>query len=214
MNTFKITIPLLFAVLGVLMPGCYTPRYPDDPAAPPRVETRVDFNDPVLNSRKILLFGAINQPAAEVVIQKLLYLDSQGHEPIDLFLQTPGGELKSAFAIEEIVKLIESPLNTYGLSECNSGGAMLLAAGTGKRRVFRGAVIILHGLAVSGDPPAEFIDQIQASYTDFWRNRARLPQSWLPLPFNSTHILSAEQALEYGIVDEIIDKPADHPTLR
>jgi len=186
-------ILFLFAAIGFFLQGCSTVRH-------------VDFSDPVLNSRKILLFGPIDQQTAEITIQKLLYLDSKGHEPIDLFLQTPGGELKSGFAIEETLRLIQSPVNTYALSECNSGGAVLLAAGTGKRRAFHGAVIVIHGLMVSGKPPDEFLDKIQNGYTDFWNKRARLPQAWLPLPFNSTHILSAEQALEYGIVDEVVNK--------
>ena len=207
MSTFKFTILFLIAALGVFVQGCSTsPQIHNSAEANPHVQARVDFNDPVLNSRKILLFGPIDQQAAEVTIQKLLFLDSKGHEPIELFLQTPAGEMKSAFAIEETIRLIQSPLNTYALSECNSGGAMLLAAGTGKRRAFHGAVIVVHGLAVSGKPPAGFVARIQDSYTEFWHKRARLPQSWLPLPFNSTHILSAEQALEYGIVDQVVDR--------
>ena len=97
-------------------------------------------------------------------------------------------------------------MNTYGLSECNSGGALLLAAGTGKRRAFHGAVIMVHGLKISGKPPPGFTERIQDAYTRFWRQRSRLPESWLPLPPGTEHILSAEQALEYGIVDEVIER--------
>jgi len=184
---------LLFAALGLFFQGCSTVK-------------QVNFSDPVLNSRKILLFGPIDQEAAKITIQKLLYLDGKGHAPIDLFLQTPGGEMKSSFAIEETMKLIQSPVNTYAMSECNSGGTVLLAAGTGKRRAFHGAVIVIHGLMFSGKPPDDFLDKIQTGYTEFWTEHARLPKSWLPLPFNTTHILSAEQALEYGIVDEVVNK--------
>ena len=169
----------------------------------------VDFTDPVLNSRKILLFGDIDQRTAEVAIQKLLFLDGKGHAPIDLYLETPGGKVKYAWAIMQVMHHIQSPVDTYALSECNSAGAMLLAAGTGKRRAFRGAVIVIHGLKVGagdGQPPVDFVTDIQKSYTEFWRERTRLPQEWLPLPFDSFRILTAEQALEYGIVDEVIDK--------
>jgi ATP-dependent protease ClpP protease subunit len=83
---------------------------------------------------------------------------------------------------------------------------VLLAAGTGKRRAFHGAVIIVHGLTFYGNPPAEYRERIQDAHTQFWRKRTRLPDSWLPLPFGIEHILSAEQALEYGIVDEIVDR--------
>jgi ATP-dependent Clp protease, protease subunit len=205
MRTFILLLPV--AVLGALLQGCSTPQQTTEPEkAISQADVRVDFTDPVLNSRQILLFGAIDQQAAELTIQKLLFLDGKSHDPIDLYLQTPGGDMKYAFAIEETMRLVHSPVNTYALSECNSGGAMLLAAGTGKRRAFHGAVIVVHGLVIRGKPPLGFVERIQDAYTDFWRKRSRLPQSWLPLPFGSERVLSAEQSLEYGIVDEIVDR--------
>ncbi|HEY5503875.1 MAG TPA: ATP-dependent Clp protease proteolytic subunit [Sedimentisphaerales bacterium] len=208
MRTFKFIVPFLLVSLGLLLPGCSTPQQSAKPEAAPQLDTRVDFNDPLLNSRKILLFGLIDQQTADVAIQKLLFLDSKGHDPIDLFLETPGGDMKYGWAIQQTIRLIHSPVNTYALSECNSSGAMLLAAGTGKRRTFHGAVIVIHGLqpGVAGDkPPAAYVADIQDSYTDFWHKSAKLPESWLPLPFGIFHILTAEQALKCGIVDEVID---------
>jgi ATP-dependent Clp protease protease subunit len=153
-----------------------------------------------------LLFGKIDQRMAELTIQKLFYLDGKSHEPIDLYLQSPGGETKSSQAIQRTMGLLQSPVNTYAMSECMSGGAMLLAGGTGKRRAFQGSVIVIHGITFGGNPPVEFKQRQQDVYTQFWRKRARLPEGWLPLPYGIQHVLSAEQALEYGIVDEIIDK--------
>jgi len=171
-----------------------------------KATSSVDFADPVLNRRQVLLFGDIDDPAAERTIQKLLFLEGKSHEPIDLYLMTPGGEFKSALAIEHVMRSIKSPVNTWALSECNSGGALLLAGGTGKRRVFRGAMVVVHGMVVRGKPPAGMAQQIQDSYTRFWRKRARLPEAWLPLPPDIVHVLSAEQALEYGLVDEIVER--------
>lgn len=208
MRTF--TILVLFTMLGVLVPGCATPQRTAAPG--PTVsptETRVDFTDPVLNSRKILLFGPIDQQAGEITIQKLLFLDGRGHDPIDLFLETPGGDMKYGWAIRQTMGLIHSPVNTYALSECNSAGALLLAAGTGKRRAFHDSVIVIHGLkpGVGDDkPPVDFVTDFQKNYTEFWRERAKLPQDWLPLPFDSLRILTSEQALEYGIIDEVVGK--------
>jgi len=166
----------------------------------------VDFADPVLNRRQILLFGDIDDRAAERTIQKLLFLEGKGQSPIDLYLMTPGGEFKSALAIEHVMRSMKSPVNTWALSECNSGGALLLAGGTGKRKAFRGATVVVHGMVVRGKPPAGMVQQIQDSYTRFWRAHARLPEGWLPLPPDVLHVLSAEQALEYGLVDEIVER--------
>jgi ATP-dependent Clp protease protease subunit len=194
--------------VGALLQGCSTAQPTSEPEKTlSRADMRVDFTDPVLNSRKILLFGPIDQRAAEVTIQELLFLDGKGHDPIDLFLETPGGEMQYGWAIQQTMSLIHSPVNTYALSECNSAGAVLLAAGTGKRYALHGTLIVIHGMAFHGNkPPPVYVTDFQDSYTDFWRKRARLPQSWLPLPFDSLHFLTAEQALQYGIVDEVVGK--------
>lgn len=199
------SLPL--AVLAVLWQGCHAPQQAGRPgqAAVPS-EARVDFKDPVLNRRQIVLFGLIDQRAAELTVQKLLFLDGAGHDPIDLYLHTPGGELRHAMAIEQAMRLLSSPVNTYALAECNSGGALLLAAGTGRRRVFRGAVVVVHGLTSHGRPPPDFTELTQDSYAEFWRRRTRLPEAWLPLPAGVLHVLSAEQALEYGLADEVIER--------
>lgn len=205
MRAFIILLPI--AVLGTLIQGCCTPRQTgEQPKTVSRVDARVDFDDPVLNRRQILLFGPIDQRAAELATQKLLFLDGKSHDPIDLYLQTPGGEFKDAMAIEQTMRILQSPVNTYALSECNSGGALLLTAGTGRRRAFHGAVVGIHGLKFYGKPPPALTERIQEAYTDFWRQRSRLPRSWLPLPAGVFHFLSAEQAFEYGIVDEVIGR--------
>jgi ATP-dependent Clp protease protease subunit len=198
---------LLVAASATLLPGCCTskPTHPFQ-SGHQQTDARVDFSDPLLARRQILLFGLIDQRTAQETIQKLLYLDAKSHDPIELFLHTPGGEMKHAMAIEQTMRLLRSPVSTYALSECNSGGALLLAAGTGQRRAFRGAVIVVHGLRSHGKPPPELTKLMQDSYAQFWRRRARLPDSWLPLPPGILHFLSAEQALEYGLVDEIIDR--------
>src|SRR5262249_37645389 len=103
-------------------------------------------------------------------------------------------------------RLIKSPVNTCALSECNSAGVMLLAGGTGKRKVFRTAVLVVHGLTVHGRPPADLVEKIEEVYTEFWRKRTRLPESWLPLPRGVSHVLTAEKAVEYGVADEVIEK--------
>lgn len=203
----SLTTLLPVAALCMLFQGCYTPhptRTPEKTVS--QSDLRVDFSDPVLNQRKIFLFGRIDPRVAEATIQKLFYLDGKSQDPIDLYIESPGDTAQESLAIERVVRILKSPVNTWTLTGCNSGGALLLASGTGKRRTFRGAVIMLHGLTWRGNPPPEYAKPIQDDYMQLWRKRARLPNSWLPFPFGVFHILSAEQALEYGIVDEVIDR--------
>lgn len=201
---------LLFLLAILLLVGTFqgcTVLLQPSPGDAALSRSSIDFADPVLNERRILLFGDISERAAEETIQKLFYLDEQKEAPIDLYLMTPGGELKAAMSIENAMRLIRSRVNTYALSECNSGGAMLLAAGTGERVAFRGAIIVMHGIkVVNGPPPKEYFNGVQAYYTAFWQQRARLPAQWLPIPPNALHFLTAEQALEYGLIDKIIDR--------
>jgi ATP-dependent Clp protease protease subunit len=203
----SLTALLPVAALCVFFQGCYTPhptRTSEKTAS--QSEVRVDLSDPVLNERKIFLFGRIDQRAAEATIHKLFYLDGKSHDPIDLYIESPGDTAQESLKIEHVVRILKSSVNTWTLTGCNSGGALLLASGTGKRRTFRGAVIMLHGLTWHGNPPPEYSKPIQDDYMQLWRKRARLPDAWLPFPFGVIHILSAEQALEYGIVDEVIDR--------
>jgi ATP-dependent Clp protease protease subunit len=195
------------AASAVLLQGCYTsrPTHPPEKTVSPS-EARVDFTDPVLNQRKIFLFGRMDLRVAEMTVQKLFFLDGKSHDPIDIYIESPGDTHQESLVIEHAIRLLKSPVNTCTFTGCNSGGALLLASGTGKRRAFRGAVIILHGLTWRGNPPREFTQPIQDDYMQLWRKRARLPDSWLPFPFDVHHIVSAEQALEYGIVDEVIDR--------
>ncbi|MBL9135984.1 MAG: ATP-dependent Clp protease proteolytic subunit [Verrucomicrobiales bacterium] len=160
----------------------------------------------VLDQRRVLVFGDITPVVAERVVRELFYLDAKSGEAIDFYLMTPGGDLKAAFTIENAMQLLRSPVNTYAFAECNSAGAMLLAAGTGRRVAFRGSTITIHGMNSRGKPPAQYMESVQAYYTDFWRRRARLPEGWLPLPKGQTHFLTADQAREYGLVDSVLER--------
>lgn len=190
----------------VLSAGCAVSlESPGHPAGAARKPVTVDYSDRVLNQRRIFVFGSITETVAEEVIRKLYYLDGVNSEPITLYLLTPGGELKASFAIVEVMQTLRSRVNTVGMAECNSGGAVLLAAGTGERTAYRGSIIVVHGMKVHGSPPPDFVRAVQATYTDFWKRHARLPAGWLPLVPDKTYVLAAAQALEYGLVDRVVD---------
>ena len=101
----------------------------------------------MLNQRKVLVMGPLDDRAAEVAIQKLLYLEGRSPQPIDLYIQSPGGEFKSAKAIAYVMANLGCTVNTYALSEWNSGGAVLLAAGTATIPLMFGGRVLQVGLA-------------------------------------------------------------------
>jgi ATP-dependent Clp protease, protease subunit len=198
-------------LIPVLLSGCLVINQP--PAAQTG-QVRVDYNDPVLNNRQVLLVGGLDKQVAELTIQKLLYLDKKGTEPIDLYLFSPGGDLLTAFSIEQVMKTLKCKVNTFALAECNSGGAFLLAAGTGERVAFSNAVIVVHGMVVNGKTSQkklskeelEATKRLQDYYTAGWKRRTHLPDEWLPIPPGKTIFLTAQEALKYGLVDKVLDK--------
>lgn len=200
-----------FAILAVaVLQGCAVLV---DPGNEPTAKARVDFSDPVLNQRRILVAGSVTETVAEATIRQLLYLDAQNDQSIDLFLMTPGGDLKAAYAIQHAIEGLRSRVNTVALGECNSAGVLLLAGGTGERQAFRDSTIVIHGIGVRGKPPARYVELTQQSYTDFWQHHARLPAEWLPIPPGKTFVLTAQEALEYGVIDKVIETRTAVPKL-
>jgi len=202
MNRFVRSISLAMALAAVS--GC---SIWVEPLVPPAASIPVDYADAVLNQRRVFVTGDLTPELAERVIRELLYLDRQGDEVIELNLMTPGGDLHAAFAVERVIDGLRSQVRTRALGECNSGGALLLAAGTGEREAYANGVIVIHGMEVTGNPPVRYTDLTQDAYTAFWRTHARLPEAWLPLPRGKTFVLSAREALDYGVIDRIVETP-------
>jgi len=205
----KLMRPIWYGLAAVLaasvFPGCTVLL---NPGSATRPEARSDFSDPVLNQRRVFLVGHITEATGAEAIRQLLFLDAQNDQPIDLYLMTPGGDLNVAFAVVHTMGLMRSRVNTCALGECNSAGAVLLAAGTGLRQAFPDSIVVIHGMEANRHPPAQYVELTQASYTAFWRCRARLPGSWLPIPQGKLLFLTAQQALDYGVIDRIVARPA------
>ena len=85
---------------------------------------------------------------------------------------------------------------------------MLLAAGTGERRAFQDSVIVVHGLHVTGHLPRKYSELLYTNVDGFWKHYAHLPESWVPIPPGKWYVLTAEEALKYGVIDKIIERPA------
>lgn len=103
-----------------------------------------DLPSKLLNERIIFIGDEINSEIANNVIVQLLWLDSVSHEPIDLYINSPGGSVFDGLAIFDIIKNIESPVNTFGIGLCASMGAFLLSCGTGERNIFKNCRFMIH----------------------------------------------------------------------
>ena len=113
---------------------------------------QMSIDDMLLENRIIFLIGEISYGKAAEVIMKLLYLDNlKRASEISLYINSPGGSVDDTMAIYDTMRFINSPVATYCIGRAQSGGAIVLAAGTkGKRHALPHAKIMLHALNCPG----------------------------------------------------------------
>jgi ATP-dependent Clp protease protease subunit len=139
------------------------------------------------------------------VAARLLYLNAvDPHRPIDLYLSTQGGWIDSAFTIIDAMELIHAPVNTWAIGGCYSAGALILAAGTGRRYATANAVLMIHAsLDEDSKRPYSYERLALERYERVWRQRADLPDDWFPMVGGEEYYLSPQEALQFHLVDEI-----------
>ena len=166
---------------------------------------RVSWDDALLAQRTILICGEINRNTVNEAISKLLYLERLSAEPIDLWLRSTGGWENDAYAIADLLRAMKAPVNTWALGGCSSAGAVILASGTGRRRVLPHTRVSVHFNEEEGGGPHSD-EKIGRERDDaFWRARARLPEHFYPVTQDREFSLSAEDAVKFGVADEIFD---------
>ena len=166
--------------------------------------TQPDLDDPLLQQRSIIIAGDINAHTTRNVVAKLLFLDKQSPgEPIDLYIKTPGGREADAYAIIDLFSHIQSPVNTHAIGNCESAGAMILAAGTGTRTAAKNSLVMIHSTDMRTDPRDSFngATRSERRERDFWKRVADLPDDWFPFIRERTYYLSPDQAVGYKVVD-------------
>ncbi|MEM7600721.1 MAG: ATP-dependent Clp protease proteolytic subunit, partial [Verrucomicrobiota bacterium] len=131
-------------------------------------------------------------------IAQLLALDlDDTNRPIDFYLRTEGGWEADAFAVIDTIRSIRSPVNVHGMGEVHSAGAMIIAAGTGKRVVYENTILGFHEAGPDEEEP------FKSRYIEFWRQHAELPEHWLNSINEEMRYFNAEEAIEMKVADEI-----------
>lgn len=167
-------------------------------------------SDALLERRIIVIMATFNERTVKDAIARLLYLDSQDPvAPIHLVLSTQGGWPDATFALVDAIEMVRAPVDVWGVGGVYSGGAMVLAAGTGRRVASRNAIISVH---VNLGEPVDHNARLQTERVEaYWRRHARLPASWYPMAGEQTYYLSPSEALAYGIIDEILEDGRSAP---
>lgn len=169
-----------------------------------------DLYSRLLKDRIVFLTGEINENSANIVISELLYLDSLNHEEICLYINSPGGEVSSGFAIYDTIHFIKSDVRTIVVGMAASMAAFLLACGD-KRCALPNAEIMIHqplggiqGQATDIKIVAEHILKMKAKLIAILAEKTKKNANQLELDMERDFYMSSEEALDYGIIDEIL----------
>ena len=180
-----------------------------------RGERSYDIFSRLLNDRIVFLGEEVNSTSASLVVAQLLYLEAQDPDKdIQMYINSPGGSITDGMAIYDTMQYIKCDVSTICIGMAASMGAFLLAAGTkGKRIALPNAEIMIH--QPSGGSQGQAADiQIQAE--QILKTRARLnrilaentgkPIEQIERDCDRDHWLTAEEAREYGLIDQVIYK--------
>lgn len=174
-------------------------------------ERAMDIASRLLDDNIILLTGEINDMMAEVVIAQLLYLDSLGkEEPVQIYINSPGGSVTAGLAILDTMRLVKSKVYTYCIGLAASMGAVLLSSGD-RRYIVPHAEVMIHqplggtkGQASDIEIAAEHISRTKKILNTILAENCRRPYDDVSRDTERDNWKSAEEALEYGLVDMII----------
>ncbi|GAA0359216.1 ATP-dependent Clp endopeptidase proteolytic subunit ClpP [Alkalibacterium iburiense] len=184
----------------------------------PRGERAYDIYSRLLKDRIIMLGGPIDDNVANSVIAQLLFLDAQDPEKdIYLYINSPGGSVTAGLAIFDTMNFIKSDVQTIAIGLAASMGSFLLAAGEkGKRFALPNAEVMIHqplggaqGQATEIEIAARHILRTRERLNKILVERTGQDLEVIERDTDRDFFMTAEEAKEYGIVDQIMDSTAE-----
>ncbi len=175
-------------------------------------ERSYDIFSRLLKDRIIILNGEIDSKLSSIIVSELLYLDSISQEDIFLYINSPGGSITEGMAIMDTMNYIKSDVKTICLGLAASMAAFLLSCGAkGKRYILPNAEVMIHqplggveGQATEIKIVAERILRLKSKLNKILSENTNKSMDVIERDTERDHFLTAEEALEYGIVDEIL----------
>ncbi len=173
-----------------------------------------DIYSRLLKDRIIIINGEIDSTLSNSVVAQLLYLDSINNEDINLYINSPGGNVSDGFAIYDTMNLIKSDVSTIGMGMCASMAAFLLSSGKkGKRYILPNCEVMIHqplggasGQATEIKIAAEHILKTKEKLNKILSLNTNKKLSEIERDTDRDNYMTASESLEYGIVDKIIEK--------
>jgi ATP-dependent Clp protease protease subunit len=178
-----------------------------------RGERAYDIYSLLLKERIIFVGMPINDQVANLVVAQLLYLASEDAEkPISMYINCPGGVVYHGLAIYDTMQQIPAPVDTYAVGVTASMGTVLLAAGTkGQRYALPHATVHMHpagGSAQGYAPDVEIqykeLKRVEDLLHELLSQHTGQPVEQISADFDRDRFMSAEEAVEYGLVDRVL----------
>ncbi|MER2110728.1 MAG: ATP-dependent Clp endopeptidase proteolytic subunit ClpP [Desemzia incerta] len=185
-----------------------------------RGERAYDIYSRLLKDRIIMLSGPIDDNVANSVIAQLLFLDAQDPEKdIYIYINSPGGSVTAGFAIYDTMNFIKADVQTIAMGMAASMGSFLLAAGAkGKRFALPNAEIMIHqplggaqGQATEIEIAARHILKTRERLNKILSNRTGQPIEVIERDTDRDNYMSAQDAKEYGLIDEVMENNTELP---
>jgi ATP-dependent Clp protease protease subunit len=179
-----------------------------------RGERAFDIYSLLLKERIVFLGTPINDQVANVIVAQLLFLDREDPEKdIQLYINSPGGQVYAGMAIYDTMQLIRAPISTIAVGVTASFGTLLLTAGTkGKRYALPHATIHMHqplggaqGQATEIEIQAREILRLREELNRILSHHTGQPIARIQEDTERDRYMSAEQAREYGLIDEVLE---------
>jgi ATP-dependent Clp protease, protease subunit len=179
-----------------------------------RGEREFDIYSRLLNERIIFLGTPIDDQVANLVVAQLLHLESEDPDKdISIYINSPGGSIYSGLAIYDTMNFVKPDIATMCVGVAMSMGSLLLAAGTkGKRAVLPNSRILIHqpsagfeGQSTDIEIHAREILKVRASIDEIYAQHTGLSQEQVRKDMERDRFFTAEQAVEYGLVDRVLE---------
>jgi ATP-dependent Clp protease protease subunit len=186
-----------------------------------RGERAYDLYSRLLKDRIVMLGTPVNDDVANVIVAQLLFLESEDPDKgINLYINSPGGSVTAGLAIYDTMQYVKCPVSTICVGQAASMGALLLLAGaTGKRYALPNARIMIHqplggaqGQASDIDIQAKEILRLRAYINGLIVKHTGHSIERIEKDTERDYFMSAEEARQYGIIDEVVSKQIALPS--
>ncbi len=173
--------------------------------------------DKLMKTRSVMISGEINKDTANDFAVRMLVLDSESSDPITVYINSPGGDVDSGFAIYDTIRFVSSPVRVVGMGLVASAAALIyLSVDKSRRFAFENSTYLIHqplselkGTAIDLDIYAGKLEELRKKLDGVIAEATGKSIEEVSADTERDHWLSAGEAVEYGIVGKIIRTKAE-----